>query len=86
MGRPSGASGEGAGPTPGGSGIAELLSAAVMSIYVPRALTALYTMIWRLTTTYFTVAFGSLVFTAWVRKGLKGIEQEPGLAAKATPG
>jgi uncharacterized protein (TIRG00374 family) len=73
-------------PTPGGSGIAELLSAAVMSIYVPRALTALYTMIWRLTTTYFTVAFGSMVFTAWVRKGLKGIEQEPELATGATPG
>jgi hypothetical protein len=73
-------------PTPGGSGIAELLSAAVMSIYVPRPLTALYTMIWRLTTTYFTVAFGSLVFTAWVRKGLKGIEQDHGLAADPTPG
>lgn len=73
-------------PTPGGSGIAELLSAAVMSIYVPRPLTALYTMIWRLTTTYFTVAFGSLVFTAWVRKGLKGIEPEPDLVAEATPG
>ena len=72
-------------PTPGGSGIAELLSAAVMSIYVPRALTALYTMIWRLTTTYFTVAFGSAVFAAWVRKGLKGIEQDPGLAAEPTP-
>ncbi len=73
-------------PTPGGSGIAELLSAAVMSIYVPRPLTALYTLIWRLTTTYFTVGFGAAVFTAWVRKGLKGIEQEPGLAAEAQPG
>lgn len=73
-------------PTPGGSGIAELLSAAVMSIYVPRPLTALYTMIWRLTTTYFTVGFGSLVFTSWVRRGLKSIEQEPGLAAEAQPG
>ncbi len=57
-----------------------------MSIYVPRPLTALYTMIWRLTTTYFTVAFGSMVFTAWVRKGLKGIEQDHGLAAEPTPG
>ncbi len=73
-------------PTPGGSGIAELLSAAVMSIYVPRPLTALYTIIWRLTTTYFTVGFGAVVFTSWVRNGLKGIEQEPGLAAGAQPG
>ena len=63
-------------PTPGGSGIAELLSAAVMSIYVPRALTALYTIIWRLIISYFTVIFGSLVFSAWVRRGLLGIEAE----------
>ncbi len=73
-------------PTPGGSGIAELLSAAVMSIYVPRPLTALYTVIWRLTTTYFTVGFGSVVFMTWVRRGLKSIEQEPALVAEAQPG
>ena len=63
-------------PTPGGSGIAELLSAAVMSIYVPRPLTALYTIIWRLVISYYTIVFGSIVFSAWVRNGLKGIEQE----------
>ncbi len=74
-------------PTPGGSGIAELLSAAVMSIYVPRALTPLYTLIWRLTVTYFTVGFGAVVFTSWVRRGLKGIEQEGGrLTAEPQPG
>ena len=65
-------------PTPGGSGIAELLSAAVMSIYVPRPLTALYTLIWRLVISYYTIIFGSLVFSAWVRHGLKGIEQDTG--------
>jgi uncharacterized protein (TIRG00374 family) len=65
-------------PTPGGSGIAELLSAAVMSIYVPRPLTALYTIIWRLIISYYTIIFGSLVFSAWVRRGLKGIEQDTG--------
>lgn len=73
-------------PTPGGSGIAELLSAAVMSIYVPRPLTALYTIIWRLIVSYFTIIFGSVVFSAWVRSGLKGIEQESGgLAPEVTP-
>jgi uncharacterized protein (TIRG00374 family) len=71
-------------PTPGGSGIAELLSAAVMSIYVPRPLTALYTIIWRLVISYYTIIFGSLVFSAWVRRGLKGIEQDTGpLTAQA---
>ena len=67
-------------PTPGASGIAELISAAVMSIYVPRPLTPLYTLLWRLVISYYTIAFGSLVFSHWVRRGLKGIEQEPAAA------
>jgi uncharacterized protein (TIRG00374 family) len=65
-------------PTPGGSGIAELLSAAVMSIYVPRPLTALYTLIWRLVISYYTIIAGSLIFSAWVRSGLLGVEQDTG--------
>ncbi|MGQ0702586.1 MAG: lysylphosphatidylglycerol synthase transmembrane domain-containing protein [Gemmatimonadales bacterium] len=75
-------------PTPGASGIAELLSAAVMSIYVPRPLTALYTLIWRFSITYFTVGAGAVVFTAWIRNGLKGIEQDSRslAAAEAQPG
>ncbi len=64
-------------PTPGGTGIAEFLSAAVMSIYVPRPLTALYTLLWRLVISWFTIAFGSIVFWVWVRRGLKAVEQEP---------
>jgi len=72
-------------PTPGGSGIAELLSAAVMSIYVPRPLTALYILIWRLVISYFTVIFGSIVFSVWVRRGLKGVEQDAGALAPEAP-
>lgn len=72
-------------PTPGGSGIAELLSAAVMSIYVPRPLTVLYTLLWRLVISYFTIIFGFIVFSAWVRKGLKGVEQAPGGLSTETP-
>ncbi len=70
-------------PTPGGSGIAELLSAAVMSVYVPRELTALYILIWRLVISYFTIIFGSIVFSAWVRRGLKGVEQDADAFATA---
>ena len=58
-------------PTPGGSGLAELLSAAVMSIYVPRVLTPSYILLWRVITCYLTVAFGSFVFWRW----LKGAEE-----------
>jgi hypothetical protein len=49
-------------PTPGGAGAAEALSAALMSVYVPNELLAAYTIIWRFTASYATVAFGSYVF------------------------
>ena len=49
-------------PTPGGAGAAEALSAAIMSTYVPEALLPAYTIIWRFTTSYATVIFGSFVF------------------------
>lgn len=61
-------------PTPGASGIAELLSAAVMSVYVPRAITPVYTLVWRMILSWFTIAFGFAVFSSWVRSGLKSIE------------
>jgi len=64
-------------PTPGASGVGEVLSAAVMSSYVPRELTPIYILIWRLTLSYFTIAFGFLVFSGWVRRGLKGVEDTP---------
>ena len=69
-------------PTPGASGVGELLSAAVMSSYVPRELTPIYILIWRLTLSYFTLTFGFLVFSSWVRQGLRGVE-DPALAEPA---
>lgn len=61
-------------PTPGASGIAEVLSAAVMSVYVAREVVPLYTLVWRLTLSYWTIGFGAWVFSTWVRAGLKGME------------
>jgi glycosyltransferase 2 family protein len=54
-------------PTPGGSGLAELLSAAVMSIYVPRELTPSYILLWRVMVSYLTVGFGSVIFWRWLK-------------------
>jgi uncharacterized protein (TIRG00374 family) len=54
-------------PTPGGSGLAELISAAVMSIYVPRALTPSYILLWRIVGSYLTVVVGSMVFWRWLK-------------------
>jgi uncharacterized protein (TIRG00374 family) len=72
-------------PTPGASGIAELLSAAVMAAgYVPRTSLPLYTLLWRLTLSYYTLAFGFLVFSNWVRKGLRSIDADGTAALGAT--
>ena len=62
-------------PTPGASGIAELLTAAVMSVYVPRELTPIYTLVWRCIQSYSTIAFGGIVFSGWVRRGLTAVDE-----------
>lgn len=54
-------------PTPGGSGLAELISAAVMSVYVPRELTPSYILLWRVLVSYLTVGVGSFVFWRWLK-------------------
>lgn len=65
-------------PTPGASGVGEILSAAVMSVYVPKELVVLYTLLWRVFVTYTTVVVGAVVFYGWLRTGLKGLgEGEP---------
>ncbi|MGH7657103.1 MAG: lysylphosphatidylglycerol synthase transmembrane domain-containing protein, partial [Gemmatimonadales bacterium] len=69
-------------PTPGASGIAELLSAAVMSVYLPRGLAPLYTLVWRMILSYYTIAFGFFVFSYWVRKGLRGMTETMSVAAE----
>ena len=65
-------------PTPGASGLAEVLSVAVMSIYVPRVLLPSYTLIWRFINSYTTVFVGSLLFWRWLRSGLVGREETVG--------
>lgn len=64
-------------PTPGASGIGEILTALVMQVYVPKHLVALYTLLWRFFVTYATVIFGSAVFYRWVRRGLRDLEGAP---------
>ncbi|HEX3928099.1 MAG TPA: lysylphosphatidylglycerol synthase transmembrane domain-containing protein [Gemmatimonadales bacterium] len=64
-------------PTPGGAGFAEVLSTLVMTIYVPGNLNPIYTLVWQCIRMWFTVAFGFVVFSVWVRQGLKAIEESP---------
>jgi uncharacterized protein (TIRG00374 family) len=64
-------------PTPGASGIGEILSALVMQVYVPKESVALYALLWRFFVTYATVITGSVIFYGWVRRGLRHLEDEP---------
>ncbi len=61
-------------PTPGGSGFAEGLSTLTMSMYVTPVMTPLYTLVWRFVLIWFTVVVGFVVFSTWMRRGLKEIE------------
>ncbi|MEO8200322.1 MAG: lysylphosphatidylglycerol synthase transmembrane domain-containing protein [Gemmatimonadota bacterium] len=65
-------------PTPGASGVAEVLSTLVMAQYVPKSILPLYTLVWRLILSYYTIAFGFFVFSSWVRRGIKGLGENPG--------
>ena len=62
-------------PTPGSSGLAELLSAAVMKIYVQPGELPTYTLMWRFINSYATVIVGSLLFWYWLKRGLVGREE-----------
>jgi uncharacterized protein (TIRG00374 family) len=64
-------------PTPGASGLGEILSALVMQVYVPKPLVPLYTLLWRCFVTYCTLISGSVVFYSWVRRGLRTLETGP---------
>ena len=64
-------------PTPGASGIGEILTALVMQVYVAPNLVPLYTLLWRFFVTYGTIISGSIVFYGWVRRGLRNLEEEP---------
>lgn len=61
-------------PTPGASGIAEILAASIMANYLPVSMTTIYTLIWRCILSWYTIAAGFIVFSAWVRAGLRQVE------------
>lgn len=62
-------------PTPGASGFAEGLSTLTMTAYVTPVLIPIYTLVWRCVWTWFTIAAGFVVFSMWVRRGLKGVDE-----------
>ncbi|MFQ5529171.1 MAG: YbhN family protein [Gemmatimonadota bacterium] len=54
-------------PTPGGSGVAEVLAPALMSPFLPSQLLVAYTAVWRFFLTYLTVVAGGAVLFRWLQ-------------------
>ena len=46
-----------------------------MTTYVAPVLIPIYTLVWRCVWTWFTIAAGFVVFSTWVRRGLKGVDE-----------
>ncbi len=53
-------------PTPGGSGVAEVLAPAVMSSLMPASLLVAYTVIWRFFLAYVTIFVGGAILFRWL--------------------
>ncbi|RMH71571.1 MAG: UPF0104 family protein [Gemmatimonadetes bacterium] len=55
-------------PTPGSSGAAEIASVALMGLIVPAEVLGLFTVIWRVVTTYLAVILGGFFFLTYLRE------------------
>ncbi|MGI9038451.1 MAG: lysylphosphatidylglycerol synthase transmembrane domain-containing protein [Gemmatimonadota bacterium] len=55
-------------PTPGGSGIGEILAPALMAPFMPAQLLVAYTAVWRFFLTYLTVIVGGTVLLRWLNR------------------
>jgi glycosyltransferase 2 family protein len=53
-------------PTPGGSGVAEVLAPAVMSAFLPTSLLVAYTAVWRFFLAWITIFVGGIVLFLWI--------------------
>lgn len=73
-------------PTPGGSGIGEILAPALMSPFLPSQLLVAYTVVWRFFLTYLTVVVGGAVLFRWVHSDHRRLADEQRLARPANDG
>jgi uncharacterized membrane protein YbhN (UPF0104 family) len=55
-------------PTPGGSGVAEVLAPAVMSSFLPASLLVAYTVLWRFFLAYVTIFVGGAILFRWLEE------------------
>jgi len=64
-------------PTPGGSGVAEIITPAVMSPFMPASLLVAYTVVWRFFLTYLTVAVGGAIIFRWIHPKPAKVSDDP---------
>lgn len=55
-------------PTPGASGVAEVLAPAVMSAFLPQSLLVAYTAVWRFFLAWITILVGGIVLSIWIQR------------------
>ena len=61
-------------PTPGGSGVGEILAPAFMAPFLPAQLLVAYTAVWRFFLTYLTVLVGGFVLFRWINDDRQKLE------------
>lgn len=61
-------------PTPGGTGIGEILAPAFMAPFLPSHLLVAYTAVWRFFLTYVTVLLGGGVLFRWIERDRRKLE------------
>ena len=63
-------------PTPGGSGVGEVLAPALMRPFLPSSLLVAYTAVWRFFLTWLTVAAGGGLLVRWVHRDQRRLAGE----------
>jgi uncharacterized protein (TIRG00374 family) len=64
-------------PTPGGTGVGEVLAPALMSPFLPERLLVAYTAVWRFFLTYLTVTLGGLTLFRWLAEDSRRFSAAP---------
>jgi hypothetical protein len=63
-------------PTPGGSGISEIIFMQYMKLFIPEGFTSLMTVIWRLFSYYPYLFIGAVILPGWIRASFMGHSHE----------
>jgi uncharacterized membrane protein YbhN (UPF0104 family) len=63
-------------PTPGGTGISEMIFMEYMKIFIPDGFVSLMTVIWRLFSYYPYLFIGAVILPGWIKKSFMGHSHE----------